>query len=158
MSVPLKQRFFEDYTPGEIVEFGDYEITEREILDFASRYDPQFFHTDPERAKHSHFGGLVASGWMTGSVLMRLLVDHFISPVASMGSPGLDAVRWLKPVRPGDHLRARVTIVSTRPSSKRDDRGYVKFEQALFNQNDEMVMQIEGVGMYRTRKAGANPA
>ncbi|NDG35316.1 MAG: acyl dehydratase, partial [Betaproteobacteria bacterium] len=93
-TVPVfKTRFFEDYRIGEVAEFGDYEITSLEIIEFAKRYDPQLFHTDPEAAKQSSFGGLVASGWMSASVLMRMLVDHYISPVASMGSPGVDALR-----------------------------------------------------------------
>ena len=106
-----KTRYFEDYCVGEVAEFGDYHITSEEIIDFAKRYDPQLFHTDPEDAKQSSFGGLVASGWMSAGVLMRLLVEHYVSPVASMGSPGVDELRWHKPVKPGDRLHARVEVV-----------------------------------------------
>ena len=88
MTVSYKERYFEDYVPGETAEFGDYLVTEQEIVDFARRYDPQPFHTDPEAAAKTIYGGLIASGWMTGGILMRMLVDHFISPLASMGSPG----------------------------------------------------------------------
>ena len=95
----FKTRYFEDYCVGEVAEFGDYHITSEEIIDFAKRYDPQLFHTDPEAAKQSSFGGLVASGWMSAGVLMRLLVEHYVSPLASMGSPGVDELRDRKSTR-----------------------------------------------------------
>ena len=151
MAVPLRERVFEDYKDGEVFEFGDYLITREEIIEFASRYDPQAFHLDDEAASRSHFGGLVASGWMTCSVLMRMLVDHYISPRSSMGSPGLDEIRWLRPVRPGDRLRVRVTIVSTRASASKPDRGFVLAEQEVLNQHDETVLSVRGTGMYLTR-------
>ena len=124
MPVPIKERYFEDYGKGEVFESGDYLITREEVIDFAGRYDPQPFHLDEEAARQSIFGGLIASGWMTCGVLMRMLVDDFISPVSSMGSPGVDELRWLKPVRPGDRLRARVTVVDSRRSASRPDRGH----------------------------------
>ena len=151
MTTPLQQRWFEDYRVGEAFEFGDYPITEQEIVEFARRYDPQPFHLDAAAAAQSHFGGLVASGWMTGSVLMRMVCDHFISPQASMGSPGLEQLRWLKPVRPGDRLRARVTVLETRPSRSKPDRGSMLIRQEAINQNDEVAMSIEGWAMLRCR-------
>lgn len=151
MSVPLKERYFEDYQPGEIFEFGQYLVTEAEILEFARKYDPQAFHLDHEAAEKSHFGGLVSSGWMTCSIMMRLFVDHYVSPLASMGSPGLDEIRWRVPVRPGDVLRARVTILSKRRSESKPDRGFIKVEQAILNQKDELVMTVSGNGMYKVR-------
>lgn len=151
MKVPLKERWFEDYGVGEVVEFGDYPITREEIVDFARRYDPQAFHLDDEAARQSIYGGLVASGWMTSSVLMRMLVDHFISPLSSMGSPGIDELRWLKPVRPGDRLHARVEIVESRRSNSRPDRGVVRSHMQLLNQRDEVVLSMRGMGMYRCR-------
>jgi acyl dehydratase len=151
MTTPLQQRWFEDYRVGETFEFGDYPITEEEIVDFARRYDPQAFHLDAAAAAQSHFGGLVASGWMTGSVLMRMMCDHFISPQASMGSPGLEQLRWLKPVRPGDRLRARVTVLEVRPSRSKPDRGSMRVRQEAINQNDEVAMSIEGWAMVRCR-------
>jgi acyl dehydratase len=151
MTTPLQQRWFEDYRAGEVFEFGEYLITEQEIVEFARRYDPQAFHLDAAAAAQSHFGGLVASGWMTGSVLMRMMCDHFISPQASMGSPGLEKLRWLKPVRPGDRLRARVTVIEARVSRSKPDRGSMLVRQEAINQNDEVAMSIEGWAMLRCR-------
>jgi acyl dehydratase len=151
MSVPVEERYFEDYQDGEVFEFGSYEITEEEIIEFATRYDPQYFHTDREAAKESVFGGLVASGWMTGSILMRMMVDGFIAKKASMGSPGLDELRWLAPVRAGDTLRGRATVESTRVSQSKPDRGIVHTCWEVLNQDDVIVMRVRGMGMYRTR-------
>jgi len=151
MPDPLKERYFEDYRKGEVAEIGEYLITREEIVDFARRYDPQPFHLDEDAARDSMFGGLVASGWMTCGVLMRMLVDHFVSPVASMGSPGIDELRWLKPVRPGDRLRARVTVTDLRRSSSKPDRGVIHFHQEAINQHDEVVLSMRGMGMYKCR-------
>ena len=131
MTVPYKERYFEDFRPGEVIEFGDYLVTEEEIVDFARRYDPQPFHVDRKAAAESIYGGLIASGWMTGSIMMRLLVDHFIAPASSMGSPGVDEVRWVRPVRPGDRLHVRVTIVDTKRSQSKPDRGIVQVQQEI---------------------------
>lgn len=151
MAVPPKERFFEDFRPGEVLEFGDYLVTEEEIVEFAKRYDPQPFHVDHEAADRSIYGGLIASGWLTGSIVMRLLVDHFISPVSSMGSPGVDEIRWTKPVRPGDRLKLRVTVVETRRSQSKPDRGIVQVQEEAINQDGETVMSIRGMGLYRCR-------
>ncbi len=151
MSIPLKERYFEDFVVGETVEFGDYLVTEAEILEFAGKYDPQSFHLDHEAAAKSHFGGLVASGWMTCSIMMRMYVDHYIPPKASMGSPGLDEIRWLVPVRPGDRLRVQITTVSKRQSKSKPDRGFMHFEQAVLNQKDQVVLTVKGTGMYKLR-------
>ena len=150
-AVPFTQRFFEDYPVGETASFGEYAITEEEVLTFADRYDPQPFHLDAAAARDSIYGGLIASGWMTASVAMRMMVDHYISPLASMGSPGIDELRWIKPVRPGDRLRMRVTVMDARRSQSRPDRGMVQFLQEVQNQNDETVMTLKGWGMYRVR-------
>ncbi len=154
MSVPPKERFFEDFRPGEVLEFGDYLVTEEEIIDFAKRYDPQPFHIDHGAAEKSIYGGLIASGWMTGSIVMRLLVDNFISPLSSMGSPGVDEIRWTKPVRPGDRLKLRVTVVETRRSHSKPDRGIVQVQEEAINQDGETVMSIRGMGLYRCREGG----
>jgi acyl dehydratase len=154
MFVPPKERFFEDFRPGEVLEFGDYLVTEEEIVDFAKRYDPQPFHVDPDAAGKSIYGGLIASGWLTGSIVMRLLVDHFISPLSSMGSPGADEIRWTKPVRPGDRLKLRVTVVETRRSHSKPDRGIVQVQEEAINQDGETVMSIRGMGLYRCREGG----
>lgn len=151
MAVPLKERYFEDYTVGETAEFGDQLITEQEIIDFASRYDPQPFHVDAQAAAQSIYGGLIASGWMTGSVMMRMLVDNFVSTASSMGSPGIDELRWQRPVRPGDRLHVRVTVLETRRSESKPDRGVVRVHQEAINQNGEVVMSIKGMGMYKCR-------
>jgi len=152
--VPYKQRYFEDYPVGEITEFGDYPVTEQEIVDFAKRYDPQPFHTDPAAARDSHFGGLIGSGWMTASAAMRMMVDHYISPLSSMGSPGIDELRWLRPVRPGDRLRMRVTVVESRRSQSKPDRGMLRFAWEMVNQDNTPVMTMNGWGMYRARDPG----
>ena len=151
MSVPIKERYFEDYVVGEVLTFGDHTITEQEIIEFASRYDPQYFHIDPEAAADSHYGGLIASGWQTGSIMMGMMVQGFVSPLSSMGSPGLDELRWPKPVRPGDRLYARATVDAARKSQSRPDRGIVHATWELLNQHDEVVMRVRGVGMYLTR-------
>lgn len=152
MAVPLKERYFEDFRPGEVLEFGDYLVTEEEIVEFAKRYDPQPFHVDRQAAAESIYGGLIASGWMTGSIMMRLLVEHFISPLSSMGSPGADEVRWTRPVRPGDRLKLRVTVIETRRSQSKPDRGIVQVQEEAINQDGETVMSIRGMGLYKCRE------
>ncbi len=151
--VPFKQRWFEDYEAGEVIELGEYPVSEAEIIEFAKRYDPQPFHIDPEAARQSAYGGLIASGWHTGSIMMRMLVDGFVSEVASMGSPGLDELRWLAPVRPGDVLRGRIRILETRRSASKPDRGLVHLEQEALNQRDEVVARWVGWNIYRARPA-----
>ena len=149
--VPLKERWFEDFTEGEVFEFGDCLVTEGHIVHFAQQYDPQPFHTDPAAAQHSSFGSLVASGWMTGALVMRMMVDHFIAPQSAMGSPGLDQVRWLHPVRPGDKLHVRVTLLEARRSASKPDRGVLKLRQEAINQDGIIVMSMEGLAMQRCR-------
>jgi acyl dehydratase len=153
MSVPFKERFFEDYSIGEVVEFGDYLMTEDEIIEFATKFDPQGFHLSAAGGEATHFGGLIASGWHTGGVMMRLAVEHFISQASSMGSPGVDAIRWPRPVRPGDRLRVRVSIVSARRSESKPDRGIIGVFQEVLNQDNQVVMSMKGMGMYRCRSA-----
>jgi acyl dehydratase len=126
-------------------------MQEADIIEFSKRFDPQPFHTDPELARDSVHGGLIASGWHTGSAAMRLLVDNFVSKVASIGSPGLDQVRWFKPVRPGDILSLRVTITETRRSRSRPDRGIVTTYIEVLNQDRETVMSMTGSGFYLCR-------
>jgi len=154
MAVPFKQRYFEDYEVGETAEFGDHPVTEEEIVEFARKYDPQPFHVDPDAGARTIYGGLISSGWMTGSIMMRLLVDNFISPLSSMGSPGIDEVRWHKPVRPGDRLRVRTTILEKRRSESKPDRGVIRVRQEAVNQHGETVMSYTGMGMYKCRDAG----
>ena len=151
MTVPLRERWFEDYRVGERFEFGEHLVTEQEIVDYARRYDPQPFHVDATAAAASHFGGLVASGWMTCGVLMSLLCAHFIAPRSSMGSPGVDHLRWLQPVRPGDRLRARVEILETKASQSKPDRGVITVREELLNQHGQTVLSLVGRAMLARR-------
>jgi acyl dehydratase len=156
-NVPIEERYFEDYVPGSVYTFGSYKVSEQEIINFAGKYDPQVFHTDPEGAKETRFGGLVASGWHTAAIAMRLLVDHFISRVASMGSPGADKVRWLIPVRPDDVLSVRVTILKARPSRSTPAQGIIELFVEVINQRDEVVMTRTAVSLMRRRGQHSNP-
>ncbi|GAA5159295.1 MULTISPECIES: MaoC family dehydratase [Amycolatopsis] len=135
----MTDRYFEDYVPGSTHEFGNVKVTEAEIVEFATRYDPQPFHVDAAAAADGPFGGLIASGWHTASLMMRLLADNYLSPVSSLGSPGIDELRWPKPVRPGDELRLRVHVVESRPSKSKPDRGLVRSRIELLNQDEEIV-------------------
>jgi acyl dehydratase len=145
-------RYFEDFHVGEVLTLGSRQVSEAEIIDFARQFDPQPFHTDPERARSSAFGGLVASGWHTCALYMRLLVDGFVTIVAeSMGSPGVDKIEWLKPVRPGDTLSGRVTILDAVASKSRPDRGTLKCLGEMLNQHGETVMKVHSVGFFGRR-------
>ena len=144
-------RWFEDFRAGDVTEFGDHLITEAETVAFAQKYDPQPFHVDAEAAKASIYGGLIASGWNTGAIMMRLLVDHYIPREASLGSPGVDEIRWPRPTRPGDRLHVRVTILETIPSRSKPDRGVVRSHTEMLNQDGEVVMSMKGMVMYRRR-------
>ena len=148
------QRCFEDFAPGQVLEGGDFEMTEQEIVSFARRYDPQPFHLDHEAARASMFGELVASGWNTAAVAMRLMVDHFFGAGGSMGSPGIDELRWPRPVRVGDRLCLRVTVEQARLSKSKPDRGLVHFSTEVLNQNAEVVMTLRGMAFFRARGAG----
>jgi acyl dehydratase len=145
--------YFEDFSVGRVFDSGTRQLSEQDILDFASEYDPQYFHTDSEAAKQSIFGGLIASGWQTVSVCMRLMCDSYLLESSSMGSPGMDAVRWVKPVYPGDTLRIRTTVIAAKPSSSKPDRGIVTMRWDVFNQKDELVMHMQGMQMMEQRPA-----
>ena len=151
-SVPPDRRYFEDYIPGHVYEFGEITVTEPEIIEFARQYDPQYFHIDPARAAASEFGGIIASGWHTVSLVMRLYVDHYLSHVASLASPGVEEVRWPNPVRPGDTLRVRVTILEARPSRSKPDRGIVRAQLEAINQRDELVLSMTAVSILGRRE------
>ena len=146
-----KDRWLEDFRPGETAEFGDYTMTEEAMIAFATQFDPQVFHIDPEGARSSVFGGLIASGWHTASVMMRMLVDHWVPPAASLGSPGIDELRWLIPVRPGDRLRMRVTVEEQRRSRSKPDRGIVRSFNEVLNQDHAVAMTARGLGLFRAR-------
>jgi acyl dehydratase len=151
LAVPIQERYFEDYVPGSVYEFGSVKVEAADIIEFAKRFDPQEFHTDPEAAARGPFGGLIASGWHTGSLMMRLLVDHYISKVSSLGSPGIDELRWLRPVRPGDTLRLRVTVLETTRSRSKPDRGVVRTLVETLNQNGEVAMSVKAMTLVRCR-------
>jgi acyl dehydratase len=145
-------RYFEDFRVGEVLALGSRQVSEAEIIAFARQFDPQPFHTDPERAGAGPFGGLVASGWHTCSLFMRLLVDGFVTTVAqSMGSPGVDKIEWLKPVRPGDTLTGRITILDLIPSKSHPGRGTIKSLGEMLNQHGEVVMTMRNVGFFARR-------
>ena len=146
-----EQRYFEDYPVGAVFEFGEIVVSEEELVEFARRYDPQSFHTDHDAAAHSMFGGLIASGWHTAALMMRLLVDHYLSKIASLASPGVDELRWLEPVRPRDVLRVRVTVLDARRSRSRHDRGVVTSYIEVLNQHDRVVMTVKAVNLMLTR-------
>src|SRR5436309_475341 len=133
-TTPVQDRYFEDYQAGISDEFGRITVEEEEVIAFGHRFDPQPFHTDPAAAEQSVFGGLIASGWHTASLMMRLLVEHYLSPSASLGSPGIDELRWLKPVRPGDVLSVRVTVLDATRSRSKPDRGIVRSQVEVLNQ------------------------
>ena len=143
--------WFEDYQPGMEREFGGVEVTEDTILAFAREYDPQPFHVDRAAAAASPYGGLIASGWQTAALMMKMFVANMTDREASLGSPGIDELRWTRPVRPGDVLRVRARVVDARPSRSKPDRGSVFFEIAVVNQRGETVMTAKPIGMYLRR-------
>lgn len=144
-------RYYEDIAVGEEVELGSYTFTKAEILTFAEQYDPQPFHVDEEAATESIYGGLIASGWHTGGVCMRLLAQGFLNETESMGAPGLDELNWHRPVRPGDTISASIEILDKSPSSSRDDRGYVKNRVVGRNQDGEDVLSWEATNIIGRR-------
>jgi len=150
---PIDDRYLEDYVAGAVHEFGEVLVTEQEIIEFARRYDPQDFHTDPVKAARSRFGGLIASGWLTCALMMRMYTDHYLTRNASLSSPGLDEVRWLSPVRPDDVLHARVTVLEARRSSSKPDRGILRSKIEVLNQRGEVVMTMVAMNLVAGRSA-----
>ncbi len=149
MTIPPSERYFEDYQVGMVDEFGEVAVTAEEIVAFASRYDPQPMHTSAKE--------LIASGWHTASMVMRLFVEHYLSKVATLPSPGIDELRWLRPVRPGDALRVRVTVTETRPSRSKPDRGMVRSLVEVLNQDGEVVMSQRPMNLMRCRGVSSAP-
>lgn len=144
-------RYFEDYTPGLAVDCGTFTLSEEEIISFAKDYDPQPFHVDPVAAAAGPVGGLIASGWHTTSMMMRLLVDHFISGDTGLGAAGIDEIRWPRPVRPGDTLRVVATVLGARRSQSKPDRGIVTSAMEITNQHGETVMTMKATNFFLTR-------
>ena len=144
-------RYWEDIKAGEVIELGSCTVTKEAMVAFAREFDPQPFHTDEETAKRTIWGGLIASGWHTGSMLMRLFYDGFLKDTVSLGSPGIDELKWNKPVRPGDRLSGRLTILDTAPSRSKPDRGIVRSFMEVVNQHGEVVMTTKGVNFFARR-------
>jgi len=148
---PIEDRYFEDYIPGSVYQFGSVVVEERDIVDFAGKFDPQAFHLSGDDAERNPFGGLIASGWHTAAVTMRLLVDHYISHAAGMGSPGSGPIRWIRPVRPGDELSIRVTVLKATRSRLKPDRGIVRSFVETMNQHGDVVMTRIAIAIFRCR-------
>ncbi len=142
---------FEDYVPGASAVFGPIPMTEADIIEFARRYDPQPIHVDPVAANAGPFSGLIASGWHTVGVVMRILVENYLAPGAALASPGVDELRWLKPVRPGDMLQVRVTVLEANRSRSKPDRGLVRTSIVAVNQRDETVMTMTAMNLFKCR-------
>ena len=150
-----KKWHFEDFVVGQTIEIGSRTVTEEEIIVFAKQFDPQPFHVDKDAAAQSIFGGIIASGWHTCGLIMRLMVDQFLADSTSMGSPGVDEIRWITPLRPGDTLHVTNTVQDVKPSKSKADRGVVWTEWRAVNQHGEVVATIKGMGMF-LRRAPAN--
>jgi len=153
--------YWEDFPAGQVREFGATAVTREAIVQFARQFDPQPFHVDDEAAKHSLFGGLCASGWHTCAMAMRMMCDDYLLDSASLGSPGIENLRWTKPVFPGDTLSVRLTVLDTRPMASKPQVGLVRSRWEVRNQHGEGVLSMEGWGMFRRRHAaavGENPA
>jgi acyl dehydratase len=143
--------YFEDFFAGQDIDLGTRTVSEDEIIAFASQFDPQPFHIDREAAAQSIYGGVIASGWHTCSMMMRMVVDGLMAKSSSMGSPGLDGVRWLAPVRAGDTLNVHYQTTRVKASSSKPDRGVVWSKWVAINQHGETVCTVEGMGMFRKR-------
>ena len=149
-----QERYLEDFVEGAVHEFGPITITENDIVRFGEQFDPQVFHTDPQGARETVYGGLIASGWHTCSLLMRMFVEHYLPGPASLGSPGVDRLRWLHPVRPGDRLTLRVTVHKVKPSRSKPDRGVLFSLCEMVNQNRDVVVSMTGMNLIRYRDVG----
>jgi len=153
---PVEDRYFEDYVPGSVHEFGRITVDEESIVAFGKQFDPQLFHTDPDGAKSTIYGGLIASGWHTASLMMRECVRYYLPRAASLGSPGVDELRWLLPVRPGDTLAVRMTILEATRSRSKPDRGIVVSLFEVLNQDRKVVMSAKGVNFISCRSPQSN--
>jgi acyl dehydratase len=150
---PSDARYWEDYVAGAVYDYGVITLDRDELIAFARKYDPQVFHVDEAAAQGGPFGGLIASGWQTGAMAMRLYADHFLTKVASLASPGLEELRWVRPFRPGETLSIRVEILETRRSQTKPDRGLIKVLVEGFNQDRELVISFRAVNIIGVRPA-----
>ena len=151
MAVTGPRYAFEDFTVGSVMPCGSRTVTAEEIVAFARQFDPQPFHVDEEAGKRSIYGSLIASGWHTASMVMRMGCDAYLLDSTSSGSPGVDQLRWIKPVRPGDTIRAELLTLEVKPSKSKPDRGVVTTEWRVYNQNDELIMTMRGMGLFLRR-------
>jgi len=147
-------KYFEDVEVGETMRFGRYEVTRDEIVEYARQFDPQPFHLDEEAGRRSMFGGLIASGWHTGAMFIRMVCDSMVAEAATSGAMGFDDLKWLKPVRPGDVLSVE-SVVREKVEGRRPDRGIVKIESRVGNQRGEVVMSLVSLVIYLRRPAGS---
>ena len=150
-----KRYYWEDFTPGFVIRLGSTQVTREAVLDFAAQFDPQPFHLDDAAAEGSLFGRLAASGWHTCAMMMRLMCDAYLNDSASLGSPGLDNLRWLKPVHPGDTLTGQMDVLESRPMNSKPHVGLVLSRWQAFNQDGATVLTMQGWGMFRRREPGA---
>jgi len=148
---PPDNRYFEDYVAGAVHEFGSILVEEKEVVDFGQRFVPLSYHIDKEAARNSIYGRLIASGWHTAAIMMRLYTDNYLSKVPNLGSPGCDELRWTKPVFPGDVLSIRVTVLDTRRSNSNPDRGIIQSSVEVLNHQREVVMKVKMVNFVRSR-------
>ncbi|MDQ6883517.1 MAG: MaoC family dehydratase [Candidatus Dormibacteraeota bacterium] len=147
-------RYYEDFRVGEVIELGNLTVSEADIIAFARQYDPQPMHTEPNAASFTIYGGLIASGWHTGALFMRLLVTSLISRTSSMGSPGMEDLRWPLPVRPGDTLSAQIEVLEMRTSNSRPNMGIVRWRGEVRNQHGQLVMSATGTNFFGRRPQG----
>ena len=146
--------YFEDIVVGTKTKFGSYQVTREEVIEFAQKYDPQPFHLSDEAAAKTHFGRLAASGWHTTAMTMAMVVENLLNTEqAGLGSPGIDELRWLKPVYPGDTLRCETEVLEKSPSNSRPEMGSYRSQMQVFNQHDEPVMRFISIGLIRVRDA-----
>jgi acyl dehydratase len=156
LPVAIDERHFEDYPEASRVVYGPIVVGEDEVIEFARRFDPQPFHVDRERAARSPFGGVIASGWHTASMMMRVLVDRYLPRAAGLGSPGMDELRWPAPVRPGDRLYVRVTVVEARRSASKPDRGLVRLLIEVVKEDGTVAMSVRAMTLMRCRRPGGD--
>jgi acyl dehydratase len=150
-SLASKRYALEDFTVGQVIPLGTRSVTADEIVAFAKQFDPQPFHVDPAEGERSIYGTLIASGWHTAAMLMRMGCDAYLLDSTSAGSPGVDELRWLRPVRPGDTIRGEIEVVEVRHSRSKPDRGLMTCRWRAFNQNDELILTMRGMGMFLRR-------
>ena len=144
-------QYFEDFQPGQVIDVGSVEVAQADIIAFARHYDPQPMHIDPDAARRTIYGGLIASGWHTVSLFMRLLVENLVAKTVSLGSLGVDELRWPLPVRPGDRLTGQMEVLETRASNSRPTMGIVRWRGEVRNQDGQLVMSLLGTNFFGRR-------